>query len=91
MERIVLLSQYITLITRFFMVVIPAGFIGVWGFMQLPFINNLIKANMILNPISTPEGLINLADVQWTFLSKTVAMSAGVIGSLPIYKLVFCE
>lgn len=43
----------------------------------------LIKHSMVLQPIITPEGLVNLAEVELTFIAKMVALFGNLLGSSP--------
>lgn len=89
MKRIQDLSRYVVLITKILMIAIPSGFALVWLLMETRFINDLVLRGILLRAVDTPEGLVNLAQVQWTFWSKSIAIFGNFVGMLPFYGSLF--
>lgn len=89
MERIKKLSQSVVLITRILMIAIPLIFALVWLFIETGLINDLVLKGVLMKAVDTPEGAVNLANVQWTLWSKSIAIVGNLVAMLPFYGSLF--
>ncbi|WP_010300732.1 DUF2975 domain-containing protein [Candidatus Odyssella thessalonicensis] len=89
MDRIGKLSRHILLITRMAFYGIPSVLLGIWCLMDTNLIRELIGQGVLFDPVSTPEGMVNLANVKWTLTAKLTAIAGEIIGFMPLYLSLF--
>lgn len=70
------------------LVVLPLSAL-IWFFIDTPFIKDLLSQDLLLKPISTPEGHVNMAYITWTSTSKTIAFMSDIVGLLPLFLSLF--
>lgn len=89
MDKIQKLSWYVKWVSRDLMILMPLLLIGMWVGLDTPLIKGLIRDGIILEPVSTPEGIVNFSDVTWTAFSKITVFMAQLFGFLPVYLSLF--
>jgi hypothetical protein len=66
------------------LIIIPIASALLWYFIDTLFIKQLVSDGIILQPVQTPETLVNLSTVHWDVITKSIAFIAFMIGLLPI-------
>ncbi|HQS84039.1 MAG: hypothetical protein B7Y25_06520 [Alphaproteobacteria bacterium 16-39-46] len=89
MNRIQKISTYLLAIFNLLLWTLPLSSMLLWFFIDTSPVRNLLARGIFLNPVQTPEGLINLAYQNWTPLSKTIGFIGSVIDCLPLFLSLF--
>ena len=83
MERIQKLSGFLKTTFRFLSFGVPIFICLQWLLIDWQPIKTLVQLSMILSPVITPEGLVNLAEIELTLTAKMVALLGNLLGSAP--------
>ncbi|MBS0186168.1 MAG: DUF2975 domain-containing protein [Proteobacteria bacterium] len=89
MNRIQRMSTYLLVVFNFLLWLLPVSSLFFWFFVDTPFLRDLVVRGIIATPIQTPEGLISLADLHWTPLSKTLGFVGSALSILPLFLGLF--
>jgi len=95
MNRIQKVSSYLLFIFNGLLVFFPLFYLTLWIFVDASLVKSLISENMLLDPVSTPEEVINLSTVKWSLPTKAVGLLASLVEVFPflmglfILKLIF--
>jgi hypothetical protein len=83
MENLQKLSSRLKTTFRILTFVVPAFICLHWLLIDWQPVKALVQLSMIAHPVLTPEGLVNLAEIQLNFTAKMVALFGNLLGSLP--------
>lgn len=89
MNKIQRLSSRLLQVLNIFLVIFPAMITLGWLLIDAPFIKSLIQSGLFLQPVATPEGMVYLHSVNWTFLSKSLGLLGQWVGFLPFFLSFF--
>jgi hypothetical protein len=76
MEKIQRVSRLILKALNVLLIASPICFVTFWAFIDHPYLKGLLQQGLLSNPIDTPEGAVNLGEVDWTVLGKCM----GILG-----------
>lgn len=85
MNRIQKVSSYMSVLLNISLFFLPIFSIVPFLFIEWEPIKNLAQQEVFLNPIKTPEGLINLAQCHWNPFAKTSVILGNIIGIFPLF------
>lgn len=85
MTRIQKVSGYLLILFNILLVALPLMAILPWLMIKSSFVQTLMKNEIFLQAIPTPEGMINLSDVKWTPLTTLMGFSAYALNALPVF------
>ena len=85
MKQIQKVSSYLLFIFNVLIIAYPLFIIIQWIFIDSEIISNLLAQGQLHHPIETPEGLIYLNTVNWTFGSKFIGFTGCFLGFLPLF------
>lgn len=88
MNRIQKVSSYILVIFTVLIIALPIIEILKWIFIETDFVKNLPWPDFVPT-IITPEGPVDLRNVQWTTRSKMIGFIASLISLAPVYVSFF--
>jgi hypothetical protein len=83
MERIQKLSSFLKTTFSFLSFSVPILICLQWLLIDWQPVKALVQIGMILKPIVTPEGLVNLAEIELSTTSKMVALLSNLLGAAP--------
>lgn len=89
MAKIQQLSCYLLFVFNALLMLFPLLVVSEWLFIDTNAMKYLLDQGFFQSPISTPEGYINLSNVQWTFLSKMIGFIAHSLWLLPLFLSLF--
>jgi hypothetical protein len=89
MDRIQKVSSYLLIIFNILLVGLPVFEVVQWLFIDWGPIQKIVADGMLLKPLETPEGVVNLGTRQWDDLSKTIGLMAATLGLLPLFLSMF--
>jgi hypothetical protein len=84
MNRIQKISTTFLRIFLFLFIFLPVMNLFKWAFMSADFMNSSMGHMTIMQTYNAPEGMINLGEVQWTFLTRGIAFCSSLIELLPV-------
>ena len=84
MDRIQKVSSYLLVIFNILLVILPFSLFILWLFIDHNPIKEAIEHGVFFSAVQTPEGLVNLATVNWTLFTKCVGFISSLVGLLPI-------
>jgi hypothetical protein len=84
MTRIQKVSTYLIAAFNLLLITLPLFALIFWLFMDYGPINKAVSEGLFLNPVSTPEGVVNLSTIKWTPLPRFLGLTANLVGLLPI-------
>ena len=83
MNRIQKVSAYLVTVFNLLIIALPIACILLWLFIDSAWVPQSIIQGFA--PVQTPQGLINLNEITWTHLSKTIALVSHLIEQLPFF------
>ncbi len=83
MENLQKLSGRLKMTFQILTFAVPTLICLQWLLIDWQPVKALAQLSMILQPIVTPEGLVNLAEVQLSFMAKMVALFGNLLGAAP--------
>ncbi len=83
MDNLQKLSGRLKTIFHFLTFAVPVFICLQWLLIDWQPVKALVQIGMILKPIVTPEGLVNLAEVELSLIAKVVAFIGNLLGSAP--------
>lgn len=89
MDRIQKLSSYLLAAFNILLVVLPTVEALQWLLIDWGPVQPLIAKGLLLKPVETPEGIVNLETRQWNSLSKSIGFMGGILGVLPLFLSMF--
>lgn len=88
MDRIQKVSSYILVAFTVLLIGLPLVEVLKWLYIETEFVKNVPWPGF-LGVIPTPEGPVDLRNVPWTTVSKSIGFLASLIGLLPMYGGLF--
>lgn len=85
MQRIQKVSTYLIWVFNFLLIAYPLFIFSQWFLIDWEPFKNLVREGFIFTPIAAPEGIINLAKVAFTPLTKMVWLTGSLIGFSPLF------
>lgn len=85
MHNIQRMSSYLLWAFNFLLVAMPLWLVIRWAFIEWKPLRNLIAQGIFMNPVETPEGTVNLANLTLTPLSWSAGFLGDLIGSIPFF------
>jgi hypothetical protein len=83
MENLQKLSRRLKTTFRILTFAVPAFICLQWLLIDWHPVKSLVQLSMIMQPIITPEGLVNFAEIQLNLTAKMVALFGNLLGSSP--------
>ncbi|MHA1558536.1 MAG: DUF2975 domain-containing protein [Alphaproteobacteria bacterium] len=85
MNHIQKTSNVLLAIFNILLIVTPLITCCLWLLVDTNFVKTLISQGLFVGPITTPEGTIDLSQMNWTIVSKVIALIANFIQLLPFF------
>lgn len=91
MDKIKNISRWSINIIKVLCIAISVIIFLPWVFIDIPFIQDLLKDGFIHLPVLINEsiGIVELWKMKWTLLNKSMAVLSDIIGMTPIYISLF--
>ncbi len=83
MENLQKLSRRLKMTFQILTFAVPMLICFQWLLIDWQPVKALAQLSMILQPVVTPEGLVNLAEVELSFAAKMVALFGNLLGAAP--------
>jgi hypothetical protein len=83
MKNLEKLSRYLKKMFHSLAVSTAPYIILFWLLIEWPPVNNAIRNGLLIEPIQTPEGAINIATIQLSALTKVIGCCAQLLEALP--------
>lgn len=83
MENLQKLSRRLKTTFQILTFAVPALICLQWLLIDWHPVKSLVQLSMIMQPIITPEGLVNFAEIQLNLTAKMVALFGNLLGSSP--------
>ncbi len=84
MQKIQQVSTKIIYFLDIALILYPSSLFLTWSLMDHSLIKKLIQEGILLNPIVTPEGSVNLGTIPLTTLSKGIGILGSFLGAVPL-------
>jgi hypothetical protein len=84
MERIQKVSSHLLFVFNVLLILLPLSLLLLWSFMEHAPLKEAIEHGVFFAAVQTPEGLVNLATVNWTPFTKCIGFISSLVGMLPI-------
>ena len=85
MNHIQKASSILLVVFNCLLVATPCGIALLWLCIEAGWVKELLSQGILMKTVSTPEGLVNLSQVKWTFLSKSISCLGHSLGLLPLF------
>ena len=89
MNKIQKVSSYLLIVLNFLLIALPLLSVMTWSLIDTELVRNLIAQGILFTPLQTPEGLMTLAEIKWSLISKTIGFFSEIIGLLPFLLSLF--
>ena len=89
MTQIQKVSSYLLIVLNFLLITLPLLSVMTWSLIDTELVRNLIAKGVLFTPLQTPEGLMTLAEIKWSLVSKTIGFFSEIIGLLPFLLSLF--
>jgi hypothetical protein len=86
MNRLQKVSSYLLILFNILLVLTPVSLLFLWSFIDHEPLKGAIEGGLVFEqvPISTPQGLVNLATVNWNDFTKSIGFLSSLVNELPI-------
>jgi len=89
MQRIQKVSTYLIWVFNFLLIAYPLFIVSQWFLIDWEPFKSLVREGLIFTPVTTPEGVVNLANVTFTPFTKMIWLAGNLIGFAPLFLGLF--